>query len=186
MNAGKELIFIINVTYFCRVKHSQAFLLLGSNIGDREKFLSEAISLIEKKLGTIVSKSSLYNTKAWGARSERRSIQSDFLNQAICLKTSLPSEKLLKEILLIETKMGRTRKKKWESRTIDIDILFFNTEIINTPELTVPHPFLHKRRFALVPLNEICGGFVHPQLRKTIKILLKECDDKLDVSMVIK
>lgn len=157
-----------------------AYLLLGSNMGDREKFLAEAIDAIGVSAGKIIARSSAYNTKAWGDQD-----QNDFLNKAICISTPLSAEALLEKLLSIEHKMGRTRLKRWESRTIDIDILMFNSESINLPHLTVPHPHLQNRRFALVPLTEIAPDFVHPVSRKTIKMLLAECADNLEVSRAV-
>jgi 2-amino-4-hydroxy-6-hydroxymethyldihydropteridine diphosphokinase len=155
---------------------NQVYLLLGSNLGDREKFLSGAIERMERALGKVMARSAVYTTKAWGKQD-----QNDFLNQAVCLQTPLPAETLMKEVLSIEKEMGRTREQKWDSRTIDIDILFFNAEVISTPNLTVPHPHLSERMFVLVPLNEIAGSYVHPVLRKSVKTMLQECGDKLEV-----
>jgi 2-amino-4-hydroxy-6-hydroxymethyldihydropteridine diphosphokinase len=156
-----------------------AYLLLGSNIGDRNGFLSLAIELIDKEAGKIVSQSSLYNTSPWGITH-----QEDYLNQAICIETSFSAHELLTTILDIEKKIGRTRIKKWEARTIDIDILFFNYDIINTNTLTIPHPYLHQRRFALQPMAEIEGEYIHPVLNKSVLLLLSECDQCLLVTPV--
>ncbi|MBI3501226.1 MAG: 2-amino-4-hydroxy-6-hydroxymethyldihydropteridine diphosphokinase [Bacteroidetes bacterium] len=158
---------------------NKAYLLLGSNLGERENYLLDAKAQVKKNIGKIISESSLYNTAAWGKES-----QNDFLNQVISVETNLPAEKLLEAILSIEKKMGRERNKKWEARIIDIDILFFNDEIIRTKNLTVPHPHLHERRFALVPLAEIAADFIHPVLKKSIKSLLRECKDNLEVKIL--
>src|SRR5690349_6009474 len=119
------------------------YLLLGSNLGDRKNYLSKAAELLEIHVGKITSKSMLYNTAPWGVDN-----QDDFLNQAVRVETKLSAHQLLENILSIEEKLGRIRTKKWEARTIDIDILFFNADIIRTDNLTIPHPFLHQRRFA--------------------------------------
>jgi len=158
-----------------------AYLLLGSNLGEREGFLSQAIESIRKSIGKVVAQSSLYETAPWGNKN-----QSNFLNQVICIETKLPAEELLFKILAIEKELGRKREQKWEARIIDIDILFFNSEIIQTPDLSVPHPYLQERRFALVPLAEIAEEFVHPVFKKSIKQLLADCKDKLPVSPLSK
>jgi len=158
---------------------NKAYLLLGSNLGDRKKYLSDAVTLLEIHAGKITLKSMLYNTAPWGVTD-----QDDFLNQAVCVETKLSAQQLLENILYIEEKLGRIRIQKWEARTIDIDILFFNSDIISTDNLTVPHPFLHQRRFALLPLSEIEGNFIHPVLKKSVKILLADCDQNLVVDLV--
>jgi 2-amino-4-hydroxy-6-hydroxymethyldihydropteridine diphosphokinase len=154
-----------------------AYLLLGSNLGDRKTFLSDAVERIEKSCGKVIASSSLYNTQAWGTTDQR-----DFLNQAVCIETELSANDLLDRILNIEERIGRVRDKKWEARIIDIDILFFNSDIINTSKLTIPHPFLQERKFALSPLSDIAGDFIHPVIKKSVKKMLSECDEKLLVS----
>jgi 2-amino-4-hydroxy-6-hydroxymethyldihydropteridine diphosphokinase len=150
------------------------YLLLGSNLGNRMKYIASAISEIEIKLGNISRRSSLYQTASWGKHD-----QPDFINQVIELKTSLEPKDLLSGILGIEADFGRKRIEKWGSRTIDIDILLYDDQIVNEPELIIPHPYLPFRRFCLMPLCEIAPEFIHPVLKKNIKVLLFELSDDL-------
>ncbi|MCS6795700.1 MAG: 2-amino-4-hydroxy-6-hydroxymethyldihydropteridine diphosphokinase [Raineya sp.] len=153
------------------------FILLGSNQGDRLLFLRKAIEKLSD-LGEILKKSSIYETAAWGNRE-----QVNFLNCAIQMQTNLTPENLLAEILAIEKSLGRVRQEKWQARTIDIDILYIGNAIIQTENLQVPHPFLHERRFTLVPLVEIAPDFLHPILLKTNQELLQACEDELLVQI---
>ena len=125
--------------------------------------------------GNLVSRSALYQTAAWGLED-----QPDFLNMAILLKTELTPLQLLERIQHVEHELGRQRILKWGQRTLDIDILFYDDQVIDLSQLKVPHPFLQERRFALAPLNEIAPEYVHPILNKTICKLLDECEDKLE------
>ena len=153
------------------------FLSLGGNTGERLENLNAAVRELEKYCGSIEKKSSVYETEAWGFVSEKK-----YLNQVVKLETKLNAQELLKKSLSIEKKLGRKRgEAKYVDRCLDIDILFFNREIIDTTDLQVPHPRLHERKFVLTPLNEIESGFVHPQLKKNIRTLLKNCKDKLGV-----
>lgn len=152
------------------------YLLLGSNLGNRMKYIASAISEIEAKLGSIGRRSSLYQTASWGKHD-----QPDFLNQVIELNTSLEPKDLLSGILGIESDLGRKRIEKWGSRTIDIDILIYDDQIVNEPELIIPHPYLAFRRFCLMPLCEIAPEFLHPVLKKNIQELLLELSDDLFV-----
>ncbi len=152
------------------------YLLLGSNEGDRKNWLRQAVDALNAKAGEVVQLSALYETAAWGLED-----QPDFLNQAVQVNTLLDSRQLLEVVQSIEQDLGRQRVVKWGQRTLDIDILFFNREMIDNPELKVPHPHLQERRFALQPLAEIAPALVHTVFNKTIATLLDECPDPLEV-----
>jgi len=159
---------------------SLVYLLLGANLGDRFAQMSKAFTEIEEQIAPITKYSSLYQTEAWGKEEEP-----PYLNQVVCLETNLTPNELLKEINKIEDKLGRTRKIKWESRLIDIDILFYDDAIIDEPDLSIPHPYLNQRKFTLVPLVEIAPELRHPVLKKSIQALLAELNDPLDVKRII-
>ena len=139
------------------------YLLLGSNLGNRKEILEKAIELIAQKVGIIISQSKDYETKPWGVTD-----QPDFLNLAIAVYTNQSPWEILERTQSIENQLGRVRKEKWGARLIDIDILFYGDEIINEPDLKVPHPLMQERDFALTPLAEIAPNFVHPVLKKTV------------------
>jgi 2-amino-4-hydroxy-6-hydroxymethyldihydropteridine diphosphokinase len=146
----------------------QATLLIGGNLGDRLENISQTIAHIEKRIGKIERRSSIYESEAWGFETEHR-----FLNVALVVETALQPESLLQKAQEIENLMGRVRNGTgYASRTMDIDILFFDEAVIDTPTLTIPHPRLHQRRFALLPLHEIMPDKVHPVLHKNIGELL--------------
>lgn len=145
------------------------FLGLGSNLGDRAKNLKDAIKLIGLP---IVAESAIYETEPVDYLK-----QPWFLNQVLQCETSFHPLKLLKECQRVENELGRTREISKGPRTIDIDLLFYNDEILSTPELTIPHPGIPQRRFVLIPLNEIAPDFVHPQLNLTVQQLLERCPD---------
>lgn len=154
-----------------------AYILLGSNDGDRIQHLSNALNLIKEEAGTIITESAVYTTHAWGYTE-----QPDFLNQVVYLDTFLSAQQLLNTLLGIEKKLGRIRNNtKWMQRIIDLDILFYNDAIINESDLLVPHPHLQDRKFVLIPLQEIAAGFIHPVLQKNIATLTAECTDPLEV-----
>lgn len=151
-------------------------LLIGGNMGDRMANLDNALNLMKATLGDLIQLSSRYETSAWGFTE-----QPDFINQAVLLETNLAASELMQSILRIETEMGRERTVPLGPRIIDIDIIYFNDEIINSPELTVPHPKMSERLFVLKPLVEILPNYIHPILLKSNAILLKECGDSLAV-----
>ncbi|MBL7703345.1 MAG: 2-amino-4-hydroxy-6-hydroxymethyldihydropteridine diphosphokinase [Ferruginibacter sp.] len=155
---------------------NKMYLLLGSNQGNSKIQLTKATRQIEKQIGGIIRQSSLYSTAAWGSIN-----QPDFLNQVIIVETKLSAQQTMQTILKIEEEMGRIRTVKNAPRIIDIDILYYNKEIINQPELTVPHPQIQNRRFVLVPLNQLSPNLIHPVLNKTTHQLLINCPDKLNV-----
>lgn len=158
------------------MKHKKVHLLLGGNLGKREENLKEAEKLIIERIGTLESKSSLYETAAWGKENQQA-----FLNQVLLIKTSLSAQEILTQTQTIESELGRIRFEKWGERLIDIDILFIDDTFLTEENLIIPHPFLHQRKFTLVPLNEISPYFNHPVLNKNIRTLLAECSDNLKV-----
>ncbi len=148
------------------------YLQLGSNIGDREQQLEFAISEIKEKVGDITNSSKVYESSPW-----RVDGQSNYLNQVIKIKTEIDAESVLSVVLDIENDLGRKRIEKWGERFIDIDIIFYNNEIIETAELCIPHKHMHERKFVLTPLNEIASDYLHPKYNKTVADLLVECND---------
>jgi 2-amino-4-hydroxy-6-hydroxymethyldihydropteridine pyrophosphokinase len=155
----------------------QAVLLLGGNLGEREVLLAQAREAIEQDCGPVLRASRLYETPAWGFT---RPVP-DFLNQALMIDTSLSPEALLRVCLNIELRLGRRRTEQqiglYASRPIDIDILLYEDYICQSPDLTIPHPRLPRRRFALMPLAEIAPEWVHPQLGLMPREMLALCTD---------
>ena len=158
---------------------NQLYLLLGSNQQQPQKQLLLAQKNITKIIGNTLRKSAIYQTAAWG-----NTQQPDFLNQVIVVETKFTAVQTMQAILTIEKNMGRIRNKKNDPRIIDIDILFFNKEIIDSTHLTVPHPQLQNRNFVLIPLNELSPNFKHPVLHKTVHQLLRVSPDKLTVNKI--
>lgn len=155
-------------------KWHKAYLSLGTNLGDRKKNLLSAIGYINNIPTTkIIKESSIIETKPFGYTE-----QDDFLNSCIKIKTLLSPQELLDEVLDIEKKMGRVRIIKWGPRLIDIDILFYDNNIIGENNLAIPHPYITERMFVLEPLSEIAPNYVHPLTKKTISRLKKELENK--------
>ena len=171
--ATKLTDFTLSSNCFCM---NGIYLIIGGNMGDRVSLLAECAAFIEKKIGKIIQQSALYETAAWG-----KTDQPSFLNQVLYIHTNQSAHDVLKKCLAIEHNMGRIRFQKWESRIIDIDILFYNQDVINEKVLSVPHTQIANRKFVLVPLCEIAPNLIHPVLLLSIETLLKQCDDPLEV-----
>ena len=155
---------------------NNVFLQLGSNMGNRIELLSKAEEKIHNDIGRIIKKSKIYESTPWKVDG-----QSNYLNQVVKIDTELDPLNLLRKILLIENDLGRKRLEKWGERLIDIDILFYNDSILETPNLCIPHKHLHERNFVLIPLNEIDAEWVHPKINKSISQLLTDCSDNSNV-----
>lgn len=158
-------------------EESTVVLLTGGNLGQRQENLKRVEALIQLHIGSIEMQSSIYESAPWGFESEN-----NFLNQVFISKTKLLPEEVLKKCHEIENEFKRVRNPAFYiSRTMDVDILFYNSDLISTPKLTIPHLQLHNRRFTLLPLNEIMGDFIHPKLKKSVKDLLLSCEDSSEV-----
>lgn len=152
----------------------KVFLGIGGNIGDKRKNFEKVIQLIEVNLGHIIQSSSIYEAPPWGFQSEDA-----FWNQVIGIETVLEAEELLWRIHEIEEKFDRKRgKERYSSRQMDIDILYFDNDYLETKTLIIPHPKIQERKFVLIPLVEIAPDFVHPLLRMNSVTLLENCRDE--------
>ncbi len=157
------------------------FIGLGSNLGDRGKNLQDALVLLEKWGIKVVRSSSIYETEPIGYKN-----QPDFYNMVVEAETASTPEETLNILHTVERALGRIRDKNIlpsgpRPRTIDLDLLFFNDQIINKEGLSVPHPRIHERRFVLIPMVEIAPDFFHPLLKKKMRKLLQECKDNTNV-----
>jgi 2-amino-4-hydroxy-6-hydroxymethyldihydropteridine diphosphokinase len=160
----------------------QLFLCLGGNLGNKTEIFKKSLGLIQKKIGRLKKVSGLYASPAWGFIADN-----EFYNQVIQIETSLSPSSVLFEIKQIENFFGRKRDPgKIISRKMDIDILFYDDLIIDSDELTIPHPLLYLRNFVLIPLMEIAPEFVHPVIKKTTCEMLEKCPDKSIVTPVSK
>ncbi|WP_044171906.1 2-amino-4-hydroxy-6-hydroxymethyldihydropteridine diphosphokinase [Flectobacillus major] len=158
-------------------KLQTVYLSLGSNLGKREENLQKAIYKIEEKIGSIISISNIYETAPWGNLN-----QAGFLNLilSVTLQNANPID-ILADLQKIEHDLGRIRTEKWGERIIDIDIIYWDSLLLNHPRLTIPHPFMHDRKFVLVPLADIAPAFKHPVFGKTTLELLTLCTDTGEV-----
>ena len=151
------------------------YVLFGSNMGDKNQIFAQACLFINNRCGRIVKVSSAFESEPWGFEAEEW-----LLNRVIVLETDMHPETFLQELLEIERELGRVLHPEIQgycSRTADLDVLYYGNRIINTVTLTVPHPRLHLRRFALLPLCEVAPDFVHPVLQMTQMELLQQCPD---------
>ncbi len=155
-------------------------LSLGTNLGNRIENLNQALNLINQKTGKITSISNIYETEPWGFNCDNY-----FLNNTATLETMLNPFELLLELQKIEKLLGRSTKTKdaYESRIIDIDIIFYENKIISTPKLSIPHPHMHRRKFVLLPLYEIAPEWEHPIFQLNVEQLLKICPDTTEINL---
>jgi 2-amino-4-hydroxy-6-hydroxymethyldihydropteridine diphosphokinase len=152
---------------------SKVFLCIGTNLGNRESNLKEAVVMIREHIGRVLNYSSVYETAPWGFDTEN-----NFLNMVIRVETSQAPDELMKKIFMVESMLGRIRKEeRYSSRVIDIDILLYEDQVIAQNGLRIPHPLMHVRRFVLAPLCEIAPQTQHPVLKTTIQSLLDNCKD---------
>lgn len=159
-------------------KLNKVVLSLGGNKGDVFQTFKKVIKAIEEQIGKALKSSSFYKTAAWGITN-----QPDFINQVIVIETQYNPTSLLDVCMQIEKELGRIRtlENRWKERTIDIDILYYNNEIISLTDLEIPHPQIENRKFILIPLTEIIPDYIHPKRRLSNKALLMRCKDELEV-----
>lgn len=155
-------------------------LIVGGNLGDREKLIFETKQKLQQNVGQIVQESKIYETEAWGGKSHGH-----YLNQVLVLNSEPDPFHVLEKIQAIELEMGRERQEKWGNRTMDIDILYLGKQIILEPQLKVPHPYISERKFVLVPLVDVLPDFIHPIHQLSHLQLLQQLNDDLDVKQFI-
>lgn len=154
---------------------TRCYVLFGSNQGNKDALLEQACTLINKRCGMLVERSSAYCSEPWGFEAEEW-----FLNELLVVETELCPDDLMDSLMAIEKELGRIRhpeKNGYCSRTVDLDILYYGDRIIRTEKVTAPHPRLHLRRFALLPLCELVPDFLHPEFNLSQKQLLENCSD---------
>ena len=169
-----------NVCYFATMKQHQVILSLGSNQGNRLTTIKACIELIHKEIAVVVKVSKIYEAPAWGFESE------PFYNAAILIHTSKSAQKILKQVLKVEKSLGRVRSKDsgYQARIIDVDIIAFDEEIIETDNLQIPHPLLQNRKFVLQPMLDLGLNWEHPTLKKSVAQLLVQSDDESEIKAV--
>lgn len=160
---------------------AEVILITGGNQGRVEEALARAEEVVGRRIGEVVAHSSLHRSKAWGFTSE-----SDFLNQVLVVESPLQPQELIVEVLNAEREVGRNRTaeaeeknttgERYASRVVDIDVLFYDDMVLESPALVVPHPRLHQREFVLRPLAEVMPNKLHPVFNKTVRTLLEELD----------
>ena len=158
------------------------YILFGSNMGDKNGIFNQACLYINNRCGRVVQVSSPYESEPWGFEAEEW-----FLNRVIVIETAFDPDELMKQLLAIEHELGRERHPDAEgyvSRTADLDILYYGNRVICDDTLIVPHPRLHQRRFALLPMCEVAPDLVHPAFRLTQTELLERCPDTLTVRRI--
>lgn len=162
----------------------KVYIALGSNKGDRLKHLQDAIDLIFTRIGKINIISRVYNTPALGFE-ENASVE-DFYNSCIFIDTHFSAEEVMQKLLIIENELGRTRHISgvYESRTIDLDVVFYDDNVIASDLITTPHPQMHTRKFVLQPLHDIAPKVMHPKFEKSVAELLVACDDDSDIEPI--
>ena len=154
----------------------KVILHLGSNIGDRVMLLNQGLDLIGKRIGKIELRSAFYETEPWGMKD-----QQDFLNLAIEVKTGLTPLELLTQAKAIEKIVGRNKKEHWGPRKLDIDIIFYGQKSFEKDDLTIPHKEVQNRNFVLIPVMEIAGDWIHPNLNRSVEELYVSSTDSCEV-----
>ncbi len=169
-----------NVCYFATMKQHQVILSLGSNQGNRLSMITTCIDLIHSEIAVVVKVSKIYETPAWGFESE------PFYNAAILIHTSKSPQKILKQVLKVEKTLGRVRSNDsgYQARIIDVDIIAFDEEIIETDNLQIPHPLLQNRKFVLQPMLDLGLNWEHPTLKKSVAQLLVQTKDESEIKAV--
>ncbi|KXK36463.1 MAG: 2-amino-4-hydroxy-6-hydroxymethyldihydropteridine diphosphokinase [Saprospiraceae bacterium] len=155
------------------------YFLLGSNVGNRKENLTKAIDVIHKEIGTVIARSSVYETEPWGLKD-----QPDFYNMAIEVHSAMDPEKVFVKVKEIEQLLERENNIKWGPRSIDVDILYCDQIVMKKDHLQIPHPQIYNRNFVLIPLMEIAGDYTDPVKKHTIEEIYDACEDECEVFML--